>query len=141
MKISSDFSKKIPSKYTCTGENISPPLTISDIPAEAKTLAIIVEDPDAPSKTWIHWIAFNIPISSSDMKITEETEKEEGINDFGEIGYGGPCPPSGVHNYHFNVYAIKEELTLSSGATEKEVREEMDGKILDEAKLVATYEK
>ncbi len=141
MKISSDFLDKIPDKYTCMGENVSPPLTISDIPSEAKTLALIVEDPDAPSKTWIHWIAFNIPISSSDMKITEETEKEEGVNDFGEIGYGGPCPPSGLHHYHFNVYAINEKLALSSGATEKEVKKGIKGKILDQAKFVGVYEK
>ena len=123
------------------GENISPPLTVSGIPPEAKTLVLIVEDPDAPSKTWIHWIAFNIPISSSDIKITKETQKEEGVNDFAKIGYGGPCPPSGLHHYHFNVYALSEELALSGGATEKEVREGMRGKILDQTKFVGVYEK
>jgi len=143
MKVSSDFSNndKIPAEYTCDGKNIVPPLTISDIPSHAKTLAIIVDDPDAPSKTWVHWIIFDIPASPPEMEITNNSLGKEGINDFKKTGYNGPCPPSGMHHYHFKVYALGAELALSRGSTREEVEAGMKGKILDESELIGIYQK
>lgn len=143
MKVSSDFSDndKIPSRYTCDGEDVVPQLTISDIPSHAKTIAIIVDDPDAPSKTWVHWIIFDIPASPPEMKIKDNLLGKEGMNDFNEIGYSGPCPPSGMHHYHFKVYALGSELALPRGATREEVEAGMKGNILTEAELVGIYQK
>lgn len=143
MEISSEFSdnEKIPAKYTCDGENAVPPLTISSIPSHAKTLVIIVDDPDAPSGTWVHWVIFNIPASPSEMEIKDNSLGEEGINDFKKIGYNGPCPPSGMHHYHFRVYALGDALDLSRGATREEVEVAMKGKILEESEFVGIYQK
>jgi len=143
MEVSSDFSNndKIPIKYTCDGDNVIPPLTISEIPSHAKTITIIVDDPDAPSKTWVHWIIFDVPASPPEMEIKDSLLRKEGTNDFGKIGYGGPCPPSGMHHYHFRVYALGEELGLSRGATREEVEAGMKGKILAESELVGVYQK
>jgi len=143
MKISSEFSDndKIPINYTCDGKNIIPPLKISDIPSHTKTLTIIVDDPDAPSKTWVHWIIFDIPASPPEMEIKDNSLGKEGINDFKKIGYNGPCPPSGMHHYHFRVYALGDELALSRGATKKEIEAEMKGKILAESELIGIYQK
>lgn len=143
MEISSEFSnnEKIPVRYTCDGENIVPPLTISNIPSHAKTLVIIIDDPDAPSKTWVHWIIFDIPVSPPEIEIRGNLLGQEGINDFKKIGYSGPCPPSGMHHYHFKVYALGDELALSSGATREEVEGGMKGKILEESELIGIYQK
>lgn len=143
MQITSEFPNNgdIPPKYTCDGENVAPPLKISNIPPEAKTLAVIVDDPDAPSKTWIHWLLFNVMVTSSEMEIKNGSIGTEGINDFKKIGYGGPCPPSGTHHYHFKVYALPGELALSKGATKEEVEGEIEGRVLSKAELVGLYQK
>lgn len=143
MQITSNFTNngKIPSIYTCDGENIAPKLKISGIPLEAKTLAIIVDDPDAPAKTWVHWLLFNVQVTSTDMEIEDGATGIEGTNDFKEIGYGGPCPPSGTHRYHFKAYALSDSLDLSKGATREEIEEEMQDKILAQAELVGLYQK
>lgn len=143
MEILSEFhnNEKIPTEYTCDGKNIRPPLTISGIPSHAKTLVIIMDDPDAPSKVWVHWIIFNIPVSSTEMEIGGSSLGKEGVNDFEKIGYSGPCPPSGMHHYHFRVYALGDELSLSSGATREEVEASMKGKILEESELIGLYQK
>lgn len=143
MEVLSEFhnNEKIPVRYTCDGENIIPPLTISDIPSHAKTLAIIMDDPDAPSKIWVHWIIFNIPVSPPDIRVIDNSLGKEGINDFKKVGYSGPCPPDGMHHYHFRVYALGDELALSRGATREEVEAEMQGKILGESELVGLYQK
>src|SRR4051812_30795928 len=102
----------IPNKYTCDGQNIHPPLHIRDVPKAAKSLAMIVDDPDAPGQIWVHWILWNI-----DPKTSEIAENSvpgsaiQGTNDFGEPKYGGPCPPSGTHRYFFKVYALDTSLT------------------------------
>ncbi len=152
MEVSSEFSnnEKIPARYTCDGEGMIPPLTVSNIPSHAKTLVVIVDDPDAPSKTWVHWIIFDIPVSSSEMEINNSLGRE-GTNDFSKIGYDGPCPSSGIyqggtrtssrHHYYFRVYALGDELGLSRGATREEVEAGMKDKILEETELIGLYEK
>ena len=94
----------IPSKYTCDGVNINPPLDIKDIPEKAKCLALIVDDPDAPIGVWVHWVVWNIPVTHHIKE--NEVHGTEGINDFQQQHYGGPCPPSGTHRYFFKVYAL-----------------------------------
>lgn len=131
---------KIPVKYTCDGENINPPLIISDIPNKTKSLVLIVDDPDAPMGTWLHWTVFNI-----DPKTKEISENSipsgalEGITDFGSIGYGGPCPPSGTHRYFFKLYALDIKLDLSSGVSKEEIEKAIEGHILDKAELIGLY--
>ena len=98
----------IPKKFTCQGQDISPALIIEDVPLEAKALALIVDDPDAPMGTWVHWVVFDIPVTS---RINEgQIPGKQGINDFGRKNYGGPCPPSGTHRYFFKLYALDKAL-------------------------------
>ena len=132
----------IPKKYTCDGEDINPPLVIKRVPAGAKSLVLIVDDPDAPMGTWVHWVIWNI-----DPKITEIKEKTlppnaiEGINDFAKHSYGGPCPPSGTHRYYFKLYALDILLSLSPTSGKKEVEKAMEGHILDFAQLIGLYQR
>lgn len=131
---------KIPSKYTCDGEDINPPLIFENIPDEARSLTLIVEDPDAPGKTWLHWVVFNI--SADTTHINEDSVPQhavEAMTDFGHIGYGGPCPPQGVHRYHFKLYALDTMLDLTEDVTLEEIRQAMEHHILDEAELVGLY--
>jgi len=140
MKLTSIFqhNQDIPSKYTCQGEDINPPLTIEDIPEKTKTLVLIVDDPDAPNNTWDHWIVFNIPPTN---QIQENTEPgTSGINSWGKTGYGGPCPPSGKHRYFFKLFALDTELSLTNPKKE-DVLTAMQGHILDKAELVGLYKK
>lgn len=120
MKITSPSFQEnafIPSKYTCDGENINPPLVISDVSADAKSLALIVDDPDAPVGTFVHWLVWNIPPRVGEIKEGSLPEGSiQGTNDFGKKEYGGPCPPSGTHRYFFRLYALNQELNLPEGA-------------------------
>lgn len=127
----------IPGKYTCDGQNINPPLEFEGIPEEAKSLVLIVDDPDAPTKTFTHWIVWNIePVA----KIEEDSIPGiEGLNGFKKIGYGGPCPPSGTHRYFFRVYALDKKLDLKAGAGRKELENEMIGHIIAEGELMGKY--
>jgi len=129
----------IPKKYTCEGENISPPLHIGGTPEKAKSLALIVDDPDAPGGTFVHWIAWNIPIMHHIDE--EELPGDQGVNDFGEMGYGGPCPPSGTHRYYFKVYALDDLLDLDEGSTKQALESAMDGHILAFGELMGRYRK
>src|SRR5947207_13423456 len=117
MKITSSAFQQggnIPSKFTCDGPNTSPALQISGIPAEAKTLVLIVDDPDAPSELFTHWVVWNIDPRTSDIAEGSAPAKGmQGKNDFGKSGYGGPCPPSGTHRYYFKIFALDGELALS----------------------------
>lgn len=139
--ISSAFENnaKIPSKYTCDGENVNPSLSFTDIPASAKSLVLIVDDPDAPGGIWVHWVLFNI-----DPKIQEVLENSlsesgiEGVTSFGKAGYGGPCPPSGTHRYFFKLYALDKILNLEN-PNKEEVEKAMQGHILDKAELIGLY--
>ena len=137
--------QSIPAPYTCDGVNISPPLEWSGLPKATKTVAIVVDDPDAPSGTWVHWVLYNLP--ADNIGLVENVPASEnlkaggfqGKNDFGKIGYGGPCPPSGTHRYFFKIYALDSELSLKAGATKAELMKAMEGHIVLEGQLMGTY--
>ena len=135
----------IPRQYTCDGINVSPPLEWSGVPKSARTIAIIADDPDAPAGTWVHWVLYNLPadnIGLVENVPSTETLKAgaiQGKNDFGKIGYGGPCPPSGTHRYFFKVYALDSELPLTAGATKADLEKAMAGHIMLQGQLMGTY--
>jgi len=138
----------IPKEYTCDGANLSPQLAWADVPEKTKTIAFIAEDPDAPGKTWIHWVAFNIPASARELPDNVPAQEnisgggKQGKNDFKNVGYGGPCPPSGsAHRYYFNLYALDAELNLDSSATKDQLLKAMDGHVLGEGQLMGKYQK
>lgn len=144
MKITSVFENndKIPEKYTCKGLNVNPPLTFSKVPAEAKSLALIVDDPDAVSGTFVHWLIFNMPPST--IQILENSIPENstlGMTDGGMPTYTGPCPPTGVHRYFFKLYALDQELDLSQAATKEDLEEKMNDHIIEKAELVGLFGK
>src|SRR5687767_12545735 len=139
--ISTVFSHNghIPPLYTCEGKNINPPLKVENIPDGTKTLALIVEDPDAPRGTFDHWVVWNI---SPNEAITEGSKVGiDGTNGFGKTGYGGPCPPSGEHRYFFRVFALDDELDLQAGAKKEELLDAMKGHVLASAELMGVYQK
>jgi Raf kinase inhibitor-like YbhB/YbcL family protein len=135
----------IPRQYTCDGMNVSPPLEWSGTPSSAKTIALIADDPDAPSGTWVHWVLYNLPADKIGLvENIPPTEKMPGgglqsKNDFGKFGYGGPCPPSGTHRYFFKLYALDSELSLKSGVTKTELLKAMEGHIVAQGQLMGTY--
>ena len=129
----------IPSKYTCEGENVNPTLIISGLPMATKTLALIMEDPDAPKGTFVHWVVWNIPPTN---KIRENViPGEEGLNDFRKHHYSGPCPPSGVHRYIFKIYALDNFLHLDGNATRADLEATMSKHIIGHGELVGQYKK
>jgi len=137
--------ESIPHQYTCDGVNVSPPLEWGGVPKSAKTVAMIADDPDAPSGTWVHWIVYNLPAENIGMVENLPAGENlkagglQGKNDFGNIGYGGPCPPSGTHRYFFKIYALDGELPLKAGATKPEVEKAMEGHIVAQGQLMGTY--
>ncbi len=142
MKVKSVFPDggRIPERYTCDGDDVNPPIEISEVPKDTKSIALIVNDLDSPSKTWAHWILWNL--NPEAKKIPEGCDSSictQGINDFGKIGYGGPCPRSGTHRYQFKVYALKTELNLPEGSGIRDVENAIDGNIIDSAMLTGTY--
>ncbi|MBS1624675.1 MAG: YbhB/YbcL family Raf kinase inhibitor-like protein [Bacteroidetes bacterium] len=130
----------IPVKYSCEGENVNPPLMIGEVPRRTKSLAIVVDDPDADKKIVTHWIAWNIPAQT---RMIREGERPgvTGKNEKGENKYMGPCPPSGKHHYYFKVYALDRMLDLKESTTKGELEKAMTGHILAEGQLVGLYEK
>ena len=146
---SSEFKEgsSIPSKYTCDNIDVSPPLEWSQVPAGVKTFALICDDPDAPGATWVHWVIFNIPGNlrelSENIPATETLRNGaiQGKNDFGKIGYGGPCPPGGTHRYYFKLYALDTDLDSKPGITKKDLLKAIEGHILDEVHLMGRYRK
>lgn len=133
-------NQKIPVKYACDGEDISPPLTISGVPGEAKSLVLIVDDPDAPAGTWVHWLVWDIDAGT--QEISEGSVPPgaiEGMTSFGKPGYGGPCPPSGEHRYFFTLWALDSTLGLNGQAKKSNLMEAIKGHILTEARLIGTY--
>jgi hypothetical protein len=135
---------RIPTRYTCDGEDINPPLDIIHIPEDAETIALIMDDPDAPSGTWVHWLIWNIPVINQGFSIDEGVEPPDavyGTNDFEKLEYGGPCPPFGTHRYFFKVYALDRELDLEEGATKEDLMIEIEKYMIDWAQLVGKYSK
>ena len=135
----------IPKQYTCDGQDVSPPLSWSDVPNGAKSLALIADDPDAPMGTWVHWVAWNIPATA---RVLEEhvpkrdslpNGMKQGTSDFRRVGYGGPCPPSGTHRYFFKLYALDSAVTLPPSTTKKDLENVMQGHILQQAELMGKY--
>lgn len=130
----------IPPKYTCDGDNASPPLAVSDVPKNAKSLALICDDPDAPIGTFVHWVVWNIPSNTSQIPENHKFQNE-GITDFGRKGWGGPCPPSGTHRYFFKLYALDTTLSLPPTARKRDLEFTMRGHVLGEAQLVGLYKR
>jgi len=137
----------IPAKYTCDGADISPPLKWEAVPEGTKSIALISDDPDAPMGTWVHWVIFGLPADTKELAENIPPDKilpngaKQGTSDFGRIGYGGPCPPSGTHRYFFKVYALDAELDLQAGARKKDLLRAMEGHILAEGQLMGKYKK
>ncbi|MFQ5996441.1 MAG: YbhB/YbcL family Raf kinase inhibitor-like protein [Dehalococcoidales bacterium] len=139
---------EIPTKYTCEGQDVSPALTWSESPAGTQSFALIVDDPDAPVGVFTHWVLFNLPADSRGLPEAVSTQAQlsdgslQGKNDFGKIGYGGPCPPPGrPHRYQFTLYALDQTLALKAGASKKQVLEAMQGHILVQGRLTGTYQR
>jgi Raf kinase inhibitor-like YbhB/YbcL family protein len=136
----------IPKQYTCDGSDISPPLTWTEPPAGTKSLALIMDDPDAPAGTWVHWVLYNLSPVTRDLPDGVPTTTaltsgaKQGNTDFGKVGYGGPCPPQGPpHRYFFKLYALDAELNLASKATKRQLETAMEGHILAQAELIGRY--
>ncbi len=150
MKISSRAFREyemMPAKYTCQGQDVSPPLSFSEVPEKTKSLALILVDPDAPSGKFVHWVIYNIPPETRELEENiKKTDKLadgtlQGRNDFGRIGYGGPCPPFGTHRYYFKLYAIDTLLNLKPGAKETELLKVLFHHNIAEAHFMGKYSK
>lgn len=142
MKITSVFENngQIPSKYTCDGQDLAPELNISDVPEGTKELVLIVDDPDAPIGTFVHWVLYNIP--SSTTKIDEKnlpSGVKQGFSDFRRNGWGGPCPPNGEHRYFFKLYALDKELDMPEGASKAKIENAIKGHVIEQAQLIGLY--
>ncbi len=140
--------KPIPSRYTCDGKDVSPPIRWDNAPSSAKTFALICEDPDAPSGTWVHWMIYNI--SADTTSLPERVMKSpeliinwfQCVNDFGKFGYNGPCPPNGkAHRYFFKVYALDASISLPMQARKADFAKAMEGHIVAEGSLMGTYQR
>jgi len=132
-----ESNQLIPAKYTCDGDNVNPPLTIEGVPEGTKSLVLIVDDPDATTGTFDHWVVWNISPAS---KIEENTVPGvEGLSSYRKHGYGGPCPPYGTHRYFFKVYALDTKLDLSANSTKKDVEKAVESHVLAEGELVGLY--
>jgi hypothetical protein len=139
---------EIPTKYTCQGQDISPALSWSEPTAGTRSFVLIVDDPDTPAGVFTHWVFFNLPADSRKLPEAVPTQAQlqdgslQGKNDFGKIGYGGPCPPPGrPHRYQFTIYALDQTLDLKAGASKKQVLEAMKGHILAQGRLTGTYQR
>lgn len=147
-----DSGETIPSEYTCEGADVSPALEWTHVPTDTDSFTLIVDDPDAPGQTFTHWVFFNIPGAATSLPRNIDVDAEfpdadpaprEGANDFGDVGYGGPCPPpgDGPHRYFFRLYALDTALDLEAGASKTQVTDAMDGHVLAETDLMGTYER
>ena len=139
--------QSIPAKYSCVGRNISPELAWTEPPVGTQSFALIMDDPDAPMGTWVHWVLFNIPAERrelpEDLPVTGKSIDPDaifvGTNSSGKVGYDGPCPPGGTHRYYFKLYALDTTIALLPGATRETVLREMEGHILVQAELMGTF--
>lgn len=145
MKLSSKVfgnNQPIPRRYTCDGENVSPPLKIENIPGATKSLALVVDDPDSPSGNFLHWIIWNVSSTTTTLREGDgPANATQGINDFGKVGYGGPCPNSGEHRYKFRLYALDAYLDTSPSSSRKDIEAAMRGHVLEEAELSGSYKR
>ncbi len=137
----------IPAKYTCDGEDISPPLSWQAVPEGTQSIALIADDPDAPMGTWVHWVAWNIPAEQDglDENIAKKPKLDngtlQGITNFGTHGYGGPCPPSGTHRYYFKIYALDTKLDVAGDSTKADLLNAMEGHILAQGQIMGKYKR
>lgn len=144
MKIKTDFEHNgnIPSKYTCDGDDKAPILNILDVPKDAKELVLIVDDPDAPMGLWVHWILYNI---SPDVGVIDNDNLpsgvKQGMTNFGRLGWGGPCPPDGMHRYFFKLYALDTSLNLKEGLNKEELEEKIKNHIIEKTELIGLYKR
>jgi len=135
----------MPVKYTCDGDNVSPPLTWAEPPNGTRTFALIVEDPDAPSQVFTHWLVYDMPVERQELAEGVDSHPElpqggtQGQNDFGNTGFGGPCPPQGMHRYVFRLFALDQMLDIAPGASQADLLKFMQGHILETAELTTTY--
>jgi Raf kinase inhibitor-like YbhB/YbcL family protein len=136
----------IPRQYTCDGGNVSPPLAWKNAPALTRSLALIADDPDAPGGTWVHWVIYDLPAAANELRegmaksATLASGAHQGLNDFGRIGYGGPCPPSGPsHRYFFKLYALDAETGLEPEANKTQLLDTIRGHVLGQAELMGRY--
>lgn len=145
LKISSPVFENngyIPAKYTCDGRDINPSLLIENVPANSKSLALIVDDPDAPRGTWVHWVLWNIDSKTKQIKENSiPVGAKQGLNDFRKHTYGGPCPPSGTHRYFFKLYALDTLLNLDSNATKANLEDAMKGHIIEQTQIIGLYKR
>ena len=144
MKLTSpafENNREIPSEYTCDGPNVLPELNIEDIPENAKSLALIMDDPDAPAGTWVHWVVWNIPVDTKTIAKGTEPQGIQGTTSFGKPGYGGPCPPFGIHRYFFKLHALDTTLDLKEGSAKEDLEQAMDGHIIEKTELMGTYKR
>jgi Raf kinase inhibitor-like YbhB/YbcL family protein len=132
----------IPAKYTCDGSDVSPPLTFENIPPGAKSLALIVDDPDAPAGTWVHWVVWNIGPAVKEIKENSlPSGAQEGMSDFRKRGYGGPCPPGGTHRYFFKLYVLDTTLTLGPNTTKAMLEQAMKKHVMAQSELIGKYKR
>ncbi|MCF7836031.1 MAG: YbhB/YbcL family Raf kinase inhibitor-like protein [Candidatus Marinimicrobia bacterium] len=139
---SEKFEKEqpIPSKYSCDGDDVNPPLQIAEVPRGTKSLALVVDDPDSPSGTWTHWTVWNIPPETTEIREDSvPVGAVEGITTFGKKGYGGPCPGSGVHRYFFKLFALDEVLDIPFNVDAKVLAEEIATHTIEKAELMGMY--
>ncbi len=145
-----DAGGPIPPIYTCDGRDISPPLAWSGVPEASRSLALICDDPDAPRGTWTHWVLYDLPADVTQLQEGIPPHEQvvlrpggaaahQGRNDFGKVGYGGPCPPGGTHRYFFRLYALDDRPEMGSGATKEGLIGAMEGHVLAEGRLMGTY--
>ncbi len=144
MKLTSSVfshNQSIPDKYGCDGENINPDLRVSEVPEEAESLVLIMDDPDAPiAESFVHWTLWNIdPATKEILENSVPPGAVQGQTNFGTSGYGGPCPPSGEHRYFFRLYALDKKLDLEEGATREEIDKAMEGSVIDSTELIGLY--
>lgn len=132
----------MPSKYTCGGVNVNPPLVMKHVPAGTKSLALIVDDPDAPAGIWVHWVLWNIHPETKEIRENAVPKgAQQGMNDFRKNTYDGPCPPSETHRYFFKIYALDKILTLSPNATKTDLEKSMKGHIIEQARIIGVYKR
>ena len=132
----------IPATYSCDGRDVNPPLAVDRVPAGAKSLALVVDDPDAPVGLWVHWVLWNIhPRTGQIGENSVPAGATQGRNSWGRTSYGGPCPPSGTHRYFFKLYALDTILKLGSGTTKAELERAMEGHVIARAELIGVYKR